>query len=90
MGLAGWTKTLTGKASMTVGGIGLSKDLQSSFVEETQAVNNLAAVVERFERGEFDLVAIGRALLMDPSWVRKIRSGEPFRPFRLSAYATLD
>ncbi|MDB5702744.1 MAG: 12-oxophytodienoate reductase [Sphingomonadales bacterium] len=90
MGLAGWAKKLTGKASMTVGGVGLSKDLQSSFVEETHAVNNLAAVMERFERGEFDLVAVGRALLMDPQWVRKARSGEAFLPFRLSAYASLD
>jgi 2,4-dienoyl-CoA reductase-like NADH-dependent reductase (Old Yellow Enzyme family) len=75
---------------MTVGGIGFSKDLQSSFVEETQVLNNLAAVAERFERGEFDLVALGRALLMDPDWVRKARSGAPFLPFRLEAYATLD
>jgi 2,4-dienoyl-CoA reductase-like NADH-dependent reductase (Old Yellow Enzyme family) len=90
MGLAGWAKKLTGKASMTVGGIGFSKDLQSSFVEETHAVNNLAAVAERFERGEFDLVAIGRALLMDSQWVRKARTGEAFLPFRLSAYASLD
>jgi 2,4-dienoyl-CoA reductase-like NADH-dependent reductase (Old Yellow Enzyme family) len=90
MGLAGWAKKLTGKASMTVGGIGFSKDLQSSFVEETHAVNNLAAVAERFERGEFDLVAIGRALLMDAQWVRKAQSGEAFSPFRLSAYASLD
>jgi 2,4-dienoyl-CoA reductase-like NADH-dependent reductase (Old Yellow Enzyme family) len=90
MALAGWARKLTGKPSMTVGGVGLSKDLQSSFVEETHAVNNLAAVAERFERGEFDLVAVGRALLMDPQWVRKARSGEAFLPFRLSAYASLD
>jgi 2,4-dienoyl-CoA reductase-like NADH-dependent reductase (Old Yellow Enzyme family) len=90
MGLAGWAKKLTGRASMTVGGIGFSKDLQSSFTEETQAVNNLIAVAERFAYGEFDLVAIGRALLMDPLWVRKARSGESFLPFRLAAYATLD
>ncbi len=90
LGLAGWAKKLTGKPSMTVGGIGFSKDLQSSFVEDTQAVNNLAAVADRFDKGEFDLVAIGRALLMDPQWVRKARSGEPFRPFSLAAYSTLD
>lgn len=90
LGLAGWAKKLTGKPSMTVGGIGFSKDLQSSFVEETQVLNNLEAVAERFERGEFDLVALGRALLMDPDWVRKARSGEAFLPFRLEAYATLD
>lgn len=90
MGLAGWAKRLTGKPSMTVGGIGFSRDLQSSFVEETQSINNLDAVVARFERQEFDLVAVGRGLLMDAQWVRKIRSGAPLNPFRLEAYATLD
>src|SRR3546814_3619436 len=50
MGLAGWARKVTGKPTMTVGGVGFSKDLQSSFVEETNAINNLPEVVERFER----------------------------------------
>ncbi len=90
MGLAGWTKKLTGMPTMTVGGIGLSRDLQTSFVQETRIVNNLDRVLARFERGEFDLVALGRALLMDAEWVTKARSGAEPRPFRLDAYATLD
>lgn len=90
MGLAGWAGKVTGKPTMTVGGVGFSKDLQSSFVEETNAINNLPEVVERFERDEFDLVAVGRALLMDPEWVIKARNGTPFLPFRLQAYSTLD
>src|SRR3546814_9820859 len=40
MGLAGWARKVTGKPTMTVGGVGFSKDLQSSFVEETNAINN--------------------------------------------------
>lgn len=90
LGLAGWIKKLLDIPTMTVGGIGFSKDLQSSFVEETRVVNNLDEVLRRFERGEFDLVALGRALIMDPEWVRKIRTGEELKPFRLAAYATLD
>ena len=35
----------------------------------------LDELVARFERGEFDLVAVGRALLSDPHWVRKVREG---------------
>ena len=27
------------------------------------------------ERGDFDLIAVGRALLQDPDWVVKIRDG---------------
>src|SRR3546814_18542880 len=86
MGLAGWARKVTGKPTMTVGGVGFSKDLQSSFVEETNAINNLPEVVERLERDDFDLVAVGRALLMDADWVMKERQGTPFLPFRLQAY----
>jgi len=90
MGLAGWARRLTGRPVMCVGGVGLSKDLQSSFVEETVMIDNLDSVAERFARGEFDLVGVGRALLMDPEWVVKLRDGRALQPFRLQAYASLD
>ncbi|GLR68374.1 oxidoreductase [Acidocella aquatica] len=90
MGLAGWAKKLTGKPSMAVGGIGLDKDLQTSFVEETRMVNNLDVVAARMARGEFDLAGMGRALIMDPEWVLKARRSESFQPFRLQAYGALD
>lgn len=90
MGLAGWVRKLTGKPVMTVGGIGFDKDLQSSFVEPTRPVDNLDEVARRFDEGEFDLVAIGRAALMDADWIGKVRRGEPFRPFDMSAYGRLD
>lgn len=89
MGLAGWTRRLTGKPVMTVGGIGFDKDLQSSFVEETHAKDNLDEVARRFEAGEFDLVAVGRAVLMDSDWINKVRRGERFGPFNLAAYGSL-
>ncbi len=90
MGLAGWVRKLTGKPVMTVGGIGFDKDLQSSFMEPTLPVDNLAEVVRRFAADEFDLVAIGRAALMDADWIGKVRRGEPFKPFDMSAYGRLD
>ena len=45
--------------------------------------------MERFERGEFDLVAVGRALLNDPEWARKLRFGLPQIPFDQSRLDTL-
>ncbi len=90
MGLAGWIRKLTGLPTMTVGGIGFDKELAASFTEPTAAVDNLAEVVRRFEAREFDLVAIGRALLMDAEWVMKAREGTPFKPFDMSAYARLE
>lgn len=90
MGLSGWVRKLTGKPVMTVGGIGFDKDLQSSFMEPTAAVDNLGEVARRFAAGEFDLVAIGRAVLMDADWIGKARRGEPFGAFDMSAYGRLD
>ena len=31
--------------------------------------------MRRFDRGDFDLVAVGRPLLADSEWTRKIREG---------------
>ncbi len=90
MGLAGWAKQVSGRPVMAVGSVGISRDLQTSFMQETGLIDNLALVTERFARGEFDLVAVGRALLMDPEWVVKMRTGGALQPFRLQAYATLD
>jgi 2,4-dienoyl-CoA reductase-like NADH-dependent reductase (Old Yellow Enzyme family) len=90
MGLAGWVKKLSGKPTMTVGGIGFDKELAASFAQPTHAIDNLGEVLRRFEGGEFDLVALGRALLMDPAWVLKAQAGVPFEPFDLSAFGRLD
>lgn len=76
LNLAGWTKKLTGKTSITVGSVGLNADFIGAIVmkesSETRAIDDLVA---RLENGEFDLVAVGRALLQDPQWPNKIREG---------------
>jgi 2,4-dienoyl-CoA reductase-like NADH-dependent reductase (Old Yellow Enzyme family) len=76
LNLAGWTKKLTGKTSITVGSVGLNADFIGAIVmkesSETRAIDDLIA---RLEKGEFDLVAVGRALLQDPQWPNKVREG---------------
>ena len=74
----------------SVGGIGFDKELAASFAQPTHAIDNLPEVLRRFEANEFDLVATGRALLMDAAWVLKAEAGEPFGAFRLEAYWALD
>lgn len=83
LNLAGWVKKLTGVASMTVGGVGLGKSNgRAAHIDPTQqTINNLPRLVERFERGEFDLVAVGRSVLNDPDWFRRAMAGETFLPF---------
>ncbi|MEV5027218.1 NADH:flavin oxidoreductase [Paenibacillus sp. LPE1-1-1.1] len=74
LNLAGWTKKLTGKPTITVGSVGLDNEFGSS-TGNTAKPSSLAGLLERLENEEFDLVAVGRALLADPEWAAKIRDG---------------
>ncbi|WP_231937308.1 beta/alpha barrel domain-containing protein [Caballeronia udeis] len=67
---------MTGAATISVGSVGLSGDLLSTFGGESSTPASLDNLLERMERDEFDLIAIGRAILSDPEWVTKIRSGD--------------
>ncbi|MEM8921295.1 MAG: 12-oxophytodienoate reductase, partial [Pseudomonadota bacterium] len=75
MNLAGWTKKLTGLPTITVGSVGLSSDFTGAFMGEGAKVRSLSEAAERLDRGEFDLVAVGRALLQDPLWAEKVKNG---------------
>lgn len=75
LNLAGWTKKLTGKPTITVGSVGLDQEFLGAFAGQGASTRGIEDLVERFERGEFDLVAIGRALLQDPEWIEKVRLG---------------
>lgn len=75
LNFAGWAKKLTGAATISVGSVGLSSDFMSAFAGEGAKPDNLDNLVERMERDEFDLIAVGRALLSDPNWVTKIKTG---------------
>jgi len=48
-------------------------------------------LLERLERGEFDLVAVGRSLIVNPSWPVKVRNGglSELRPFNRSVLSQL-
>ena len=82
LNLAGWARKITGKLSMTVGGVGLNKGMYDSKREGgAGSGHNFAPLMERFSRGEFDLVAVGRSLLHDPQWTRKVRAGEALLPY---------
>lgn len=82
LNLAGWAKRLTGVPAMTVGGIGMHAPRDPLGVERPmEAGDNLDRVTERLEAGEFDLIAVGRALLNDPEWIARLRDGRSFLPF---------
>ncbi|MEM9193804.1 MAG: NADH:flavin oxidoreductase [Myxococcota bacterium] len=72
LNLAGWTKKITGKPVITVGSVGFDR----AFIERGQPeARPLDRLVEMVAEGEVDLVALGRALLADPGWVKKAKEG---------------
>ena len=75
LNFAGWVKKVTGVPVITVGSVGLSNDVMSFFHGETARRTPLDELVRRFEAGEFDLIAVGRALLADPQWIVKVHQG---------------
>ncbi|NHN30532.1 NADH:flavin oxidoreductase [Paenibacillus agricola] len=92
LNFAGWTKKLTGKPTITVGSVGLDQEFMSLFIEGKGAENsNLEQLIEKLDHHEFDLVAIGRALLVDPAWAAKIRDGrvDELVPFTADALKKL-
>lgn len=93
LNVAGWAKKLIAKPVMTVGSVSLANDMFDSFQGiESQRGDNLAELSRRLDRGDFDLVAVGRALIADPDWPKKIRDGAeavivPFQPAALKELA---
>jgi 2,4-dienoyl-CoA reductase-like NADH-dependent reductase (Old Yellow Enzyme family) len=80
--LAGVAKRVTGKLSMAVGGVGISQGMYDRD-KAAAVVSDFGPLLDRFRAGEFDLVAVGRAMIGDPNWAQKFRSGEATDPYRM-------
>ncbi|RLU04133.1 MAG: 12-oxophytodienoate reductase [Ketobacter sp.] len=79
LNLAGWTKKITGKPTISVGSVGLNVDFLDGTLAPKPMDNieqrGIDDLLERMENDEFDMIAIGRALLQDPEWATKIEQG---------------
>lgn len=91
LNFAGWAKKVTGVPTITVGSVGLSGEFIAGFAGEASQPASLDELEKRLERGDFDLVGVGRALLQDPEWVLKVRDGrtEELQSFDRGVMATL-
>ncbi len=94
--LAGWTRELSGRPVIAVGSVGVAAPYRSVSDDGTgeaapQPTLSLAPLLELLHRGEFDLVAVGRAVLADPAWAAKVADGRlgEIRPYDKSADAFL-
>lgn len=76
LNFAGWAKKVTGAPTISVGSVGLSGDFINAFGGESSTSIELDKLVRRMERDEFDLIAVGRALITDPDWVSKVRDND--------------
>jgi 2,4-dienoyl-CoA reductase-like NADH-dependent reductase (Old Yellow Enzyme family) len=70
LNLAGWTRKITEAPTITVGNIGLAT---SQFCGD--GPESADELQRRFDRGEFDMAAIGRPLISDAEWCDKIHAG---------------
>ncbi len=91
LNFAGWAKKLTGLPTITVGSVGLTGEFVAAYSGESSKPASLDKLNERLDRGDFDLVAVGRALLQDPEWVLKIKHGreDELQDYTKEALATL-
>ena len=104
LNLAGWTKKLTGKPTITVGSVSLDVDFMVSLgrmappksataggANGNERAAHMDRLGEMLARGDFDLVAVGRALLADPAWAVKVRENDfaDLKPFSPEVLKTL-
>ncbi|MGD0908297.1 MAG: NADH:flavin oxidoreductase [Candidatus Acidiferrales bacterium] len=85
LNLAGWTRKLSGKPAISVGSVTLNQEFTtSSRTPDTAEVTGIDELLDRMGRGEFDLIAIGRSLIVNPSWPALVQRGalDELQPFQ--------
>lgn len=77
LNLAGWTKKLTDKPTITVGSVSLDADFIPAAGETTfkeAEIDSLDGLLTRLANNEFDLVGVGRAVIANPDWANKVQA----------------
>ena len=94
LNLAGWVRKITGKPAITVGSVGLDADFipePGELVFKEGEPASLDELIRRMEANEFDLVAVGRALIANPEWANLVKSNhsEDLQAFRKEMLGSL-
>ena len=77
LNLAGIAKQSTGLPSISVGSVGVDKDFIKLYAGDHQTqTTDLDKLHQKLNNSEFDLIAVGRALLSDPEWANKVQNGQ--------------
>ena len=92
--LAAWTRHLSGKPVIAVGSASLDNEFKSALgkVRAEIAPLDIHRMAAGLARGDYDLIAMGRALIANPDWVRQVQAGrqDSLRTFTKDMLATLD
>ena len=83
LSLAGWVKRLTTIPVIAVGKVTTTLAMDEAYGEVADQVSDPAPALDMIERGEADLLAVGRALIANPTWVELVRNGrwKDLQPF---------
>lgn len=80
LGIAGWTRRLSGLPVMTTGSVGLSSDVFADLFDGQDPMlrleSDLAELARRMAAGEFDIVGVGRMHIANPDFVARIAAGD--------------
>jgi 2,4-dienoyl-CoA reductase-like NADH-dependent reductase (Old Yellow Enzyme family) len=99
MGLAGWTRRFVNRPVIAVGSVSLSAAYDPKARPNSDTDKNYSPVdtsldelMRRFERGDFDLIALGRTLITNPMWPTLVNEGRlaELRSYDVSHQATLE
>lgn len=76
--LAAWARRLSGIPTIAVGSVTLGNDFKSATGKQAAAAapEQIDDIERRLESGEFDLIALGRAMLANPDWATLVESGQ--------------
>ncbi len=92
--LPGLVREITDCPTIAVGSVTLSNDLKSpeGKVKAAPAPDQIVRISEGLKTGEFDVIAVGRAMLANPDWTNKIARGDwdALRSFEKSMLDRLD
>ncbi|RVQ68675.1 12-oxophytodienoate reductase [Croceicoccus ponticola] len=96
--LAALTRRLSGRPVIAVGSVTLERDFKQGtsetgggIAESAARSAHVAQIVEAMEAGEFDMIAVGRAMIANADWANIVREGraDNLRPFAREMLATL-
>ena len=90
--LAAWAQQLSGLPTIAVGKVSVNLAMDESYGEAVSQTADPGPAIELVERGEVDLLAVGRALIANPDWVPLVRSGrwQALRPYHKDLLKSLD